>query len=76
LTTHTGYEFNMGYLAIKPYMAINNYVFTLLDSHNTICTGIEYFQYVLSSSDILGNTKVPTNTFVIHLNMKDYQNKC
>jgi hypothetical protein len=64
LTTHTGCEFNMGYLVIKPYMAINNYAFALLDSHNIICRGIEYFQYVLSSSEILGN-KGLTNILVI-----------
>jgi hypothetical protein len=64
LTTHTGCEFNMGYLAIKPYTAVNNYAFALLDSHNTICKGIGYFQYVLSSSEILGN-KGLTNILVI-----------
>lgn len=65
LTTYAGCRFNMGYVVIKPYMAINNYAFVLLDAHNTICVGIEYFQYVLNGSYILGNAKGPLNILVI-----------
>ena len=65
LTTYAGCRFNMGYLVIKPYMAINNYAFVLLDAHNTICRGIDYFQYVLNGSYILGNAKGPLNLLVI-----------
>jgi len=65
LTTYAGCRFNMGYLVVKPYMAINNYAFALLDAHNTICVGIEYFQYVLNGSYVFGNAKGPLNLLVI-----------
>jgi hypothetical protein len=48
-------------IVIKPYMAINSYAFVLLDAHNAICIGIEYFQYVLNGSYIHGNAKGPLN---------------
>jgi len=65
LTTYAGCKFNVGYVVIKPYVAINNYAFALLDAHNTICVGIEYFQYVLNGSYILGNAKGSLNILVI-----------
>jgi hypothetical protein len=65
LTTYAGCRFNMGYLVVKPYMAINNYAFALLDAHNTICVGIEYFQFILNGSYILGNAKRALNLLVI-----------
>jgi hypothetical protein len=65
LTTYAGCRFNMGYLVVKPFMAINNYAFALLDAHNTICVGIEYFQYVLNGSYVFGNAKGPLNLLVI-----------
>jgi hypothetical protein len=53
---HTNCDFNLGYIVLEPYIPVNRYAFSLLDSHNTACSGIEYFQFSLSNFRIYGNS--------------------
>jgi hypothetical protein len=53
---HTNCDFNLGYIVLEPFVPVNRYAFSLLDSHNTVCSGIEYFQFSLSNFRIYGNS--------------------
>jgi hypothetical protein len=53
---HTNCDFNLGYIVLEPYIPVNRYAFSLLDSHNTACSGIKYFQFSLSNFRIYGNS--------------------
>jgi hypothetical protein len=62
---HTNCDFNLGYIVLEPFVPVNRYAFSLLDSHNTMCSGIEYFQFSLSNFRIYGNSNRKVINIVI-----------
>ncbi|MCS7367599.1 MAG: hypothetical protein NDF52_06950 [archaeon YNP-WB-062] len=62
---HTNCDFNLGYIVLEPFVPVNRYAFSLLDSHNTMCSGIEYFQFSLSNFRIYGNSNRKAINIVI-----------
>mgnify|MGYP000487960246 CR=1 FL=1 len=55
VATSTACNFNFGFIAFKPYTAIDRYTFSLLDSYNIKCSNISYFQFILTESRVYGN---------------------
>ena len=58
-------NFNFGFIAFKPYTAIDRYAFSLLDSHNIRCSNISYFQFVLTEFKVHGNVDENTVSIVV-----------
>jgi hypothetical protein len=54
IVTHTLCDFNLGYVVLEPYVPMDRYVFSLLDSHNTFHS-VEYFQFSLSDFRVYGS---------------------
>lgn len=49
----TDCKFNLGYEVTVPWVVLENFGFVSLDSQNTICKGIGYFQYSILNNKII-----------------------